>query len=159
MLEFGPYQATVWINYVCSGCNLKHETLGHTIWIKHDCPQCGVLDHHAQWSYTLYEHAKHLVGIFYTPLQQWQVACVICGKVAHSWMCHHIVSQRYKLGHNDIRNIVPVCSPGCHTKAHGSHKEKVMQSLYRVLGDADVDRGQKVFEQGKATWLPKTGSR
>ena len=157
---FEPYQVTVWITYVCDGCSATLlSKLGHTVWIKHPCPQCGGLDHHAQWSYTLYEEAKRLVGVFYTPPQQGWAACVICGKIAHTWMAHHIVSQRYKLGHNDIRNIVPVCSSRCHTEAHGSKKEEVLRSLYWVLGNADMVRGQEIFNQGKAIWLPKTGEK
>ena len=153
------------LEYVCSNCGQIHKQLGqallefrHAVWIKHHCPQCGGLAYHVQWSYTLYEDAKRIVGKLYTRNHQEWPACVICGRTSDTWIAHHIVSQRYKLGKCDIRNIIPVCSDRCHTKAHSSKKLAVRETLYWFLGGFDMAKGRDVFNQGRAIWLPKTGA-
>ena len=154
-LEFEAPDVYIFMTYVCSGCGKEIEHLGNTVWIKHLC-DCGNLDHHIQWQYTLYEEAKRIVGVLYTRKHQWLPACVVCGKTAAGWMAHHIVSQRHKAGHNDIRNLVPVCSQRCHTLAHSSKKKQVQEELYWVLGSSDTIKGHDVFIAGKRSWLPKT---
>lgn len=150
----------IWMTYICSHCESEHVRLDNRVWIDSTCLVCEQSgQHHIQWAYPLYEEAKRVVGVLWTkPGDHW-ASCAVCGKPRPTWIGHHILSQRYKAGVADIRNIVPVCSIRCHELAHGGKQREVFDKLCLLLGNGNIVAGEQIFRQGKELWLPKTGDK
>ena len=110
-----------------------------------------------KWSYPTYLEAKVAAIRRQTSPGHRFPVCPVCGGAAVAGHAHHVwLSQRFKLAHNDLRNLVIVCNESaanCHQRAHGEAKTKVEDYLLGLLGDGNVIAGAQVLTDARREWL------